>query len=178
MQTIRSDGGPLLCVTRQAAKSWQGTFGQSPDDGKGQSSQTDYEKACEIADYIGKVICGNEEALVLGDMPLETMVGHTADQAPFILRVYYMDPGTDPVTLLKASNKINNASTLEAMDINMAGGDYLIFDSAMPGSLVGESFIQFNLPPGKYRVLTKRIEPNDRTSVLVHQFASIEGRER
>jgi hypothetical protein len=172
MQTIKSNGGPLICIERDFARFWLGTSGNSQKSDNGQVLMTDYERACDIADYIGAIKCANETALILGDMPLETMVGLSNDQVPYILRVYYMDPDTDPVSILEGSHRMNVVDPIESMNFFIERGDLMIFDSATPGSFVGDSCLSFRLLPGSYRVLTKRIEPNDRTSVLVHQFVS------
>lgn len=116
---------------------------------------TDYDRACELADYIGVIKCFGENALILGDMPLETMVGPPDEPAPYILRVYYMDPGVDPVGILGGVFRVSIVDPVESMRFFVEHGDLMIFDAATPGSFVGDSFVAFRLRPGSYRVLTE-----------------------
>ena len=173
IQAIKSNGGPLICAEREGAKFWLGTSGNSQANEAIQGARTDYERACDVADYVGEIKYSNRVALIFGDMPLETMAWQPIGQPPCILRIYYMDPDANPVDILDGCGTIDLFQPSESMNFSVECGDLIIFDSATPGSLVGDDFVSFEIPPGRYQIHTKRIEPNDRTSMLVHQFIEI-----
>ena len=172
MDTIQSGGGPLLCIDLELRAAWRGTEGSSSPPMNGVLRLNDYERACASDDYIAKIAVSDGFALVLGDMPLETAVWQTPLGFSAIVRVYYKDPGTNILKILGSGESFLQAEIVEEMGANFQCGDFVIFDSAIPGSDLRETFIPFKISAGGYRIITKKFEPDDRTSVLVHQFVS------
>ena len=173
MNTIQSAGGPLICIDKGLSTIWFGTEGSSLLIGNSARPLSDYDRACASDDYISQIDVADALALVLGDMPLETGVWKSADGFSAIVRFYYKDPETDPLQILNQSKKLDMTDAVEEMAISLRCGDLIIFDSAIPGANIGGAFLPFDLPAGNYRVLTKRMEPDDRTSILVHQFRPV-----
>jgi hypothetical protein len=171
MKSIKSGGGPLICVERVLAGSWLGTSGNSLALGLGTGDASDYERACAVQDYLGALKLKKGMALILGDMPLETMIWHSRGHSPpLIVRVFYMDPGVDVTSRLEVHGELDFSDPAESIDVDVKSEQMLVFDSAIAGAKYDDGFLQFDLPPGTYRVLTKQFEPDDRTSVLVHKF--------
>lgn len=170
---IKSGGGPLICVELEIANSWLGVTGTSHSQGPNSECLSDYERACNVRDYIGKVSLSNHDALILGDMPLETLVWHRPDELPRVVRVIYGDPGVDIVKVLELGRELDFNDPIELLETNVKSESMVIFDSAYPGIDVSKSRLSFKLPKGKYIVLTKQFLPDDRTSVLVHKFEPI-----
>ena len=170
MNTIQSGGGPLICIDRKLSTVWSGTEGSSLLAGHSGQILNDYERACASDDYISKIDIADGCGLVLGDMPLETAVWQSADGIWAIVRMYYKDPEADLLQILNRSKKLDMTDAVEEMPVSLQSGDLIIFDSAIPGTDIAEAFLPFDLPGGNYRILTKRLEPDDRTSILIHQF--------
>ena len=130
---IKSCGGPLICLEKSTAKCWLGTGGNSDSNKSAHLRKVDYDRACAVSNYIGILDSAGHQAIVLGDMPLETMVGHFDEQSPYILRIYYMDPGAEPITQLGDGRLIDFSNPLEILEATIEGGDLIIFDSSLPG---------------------------------------------
>ena len=169
MDWIRTGGGPLLCIERDVAHLWMGVRGSSGARG-GLESVTDYDRACQVRDYLGTVVVGPRKALVLGDMPLQTMVWRPEHGIPSLVRVFYADPDADVLAILGSGPDLDFSDPIETIDFKVELESFLIFDSARCGSEVGNRHLDLDLPRGHYSILTKQFEPDDRTSVLVHKF--------
>jgi hypothetical protein len=170
MKSIISGGGPLVCVELELAGQWHGVDGSEFCAGS-DSGSNDYERACGVADYAGRVSLGTGDALVLGDMPLETLIWKSVGGLPRVVRVYYGDPGVDVIQLLDAAGEPDFSDSIEMVAIEFKSSPIVVFDSAYPGNDVDVDRLFFDIPAGKYFVKTKRFELDERTSVLIHQFA-------
>jgi hypothetical protein len=170
---IKSGGGPLICVERDIALQWQGVTGTGILGESKNFYKNDYERACSIRDYLGKIKMGEREALILGDMPLETLIWRTRDQCLSIVRVFYADADTDIKELLGSSGDFDFTNPVESISFFSSTHELIVFDSAYAGKDIGNVHLDFELSPGAYSILTKQFEPNDRTSVLIHRFESI-----
>lgn len=169
MDWIRSSGGPLICIERDLAPLWTGIRGSKHSD-LGDIEIADYDRACQVRDYVGRVAVAGRHALILGDMPLQTMVWCPINQLPLIVRVFYADPEADVIGILAKMLELDFSEPTEVIGFKVESGSILIFDSALSGSNVGEKCLSFELSPAAYLVMTKQFEPDERTSVLVHKF--------
>lgn len=170
---IKSGGGPLICVESELAQYWLGVGANSIAHSANRTYANDYERACSVSDYLGKIALGNRHALILGDMPLETLIWQLPNQLPRIVRVYYADPDVDVAKRLESAQDLDFSSPVETMVVEVNSRLMIVFDSTYPGKDVGSAHLSFELPPGMYSVLTKPFNSDDRTSVLVHKFVSI-----
>jgi len=170
---IKSGGGPLICVESELARYWLGVAANSIIHGPDRIHESDYKRACSVSDYLGKIPLGNRHALILGDMPLETLIWQLTEQLPRIVRVYYADPDVDVTKRLESTQNLDFSDPVETMEVDVRSTPMIVFDSAYPGKDVGGAHLSFELPPGMYSVLTKPFSPDDRTSVLVHKFVPI-----
>lgn len=87
-----------------------------------------------------------------------------------IVRVYYGDPGVDVTKLLEASGELDFDSPVEVLSVEFKSSPVIVFDSAYPGDDAAIDRLSFEIPVGKYMAITKQFQPDERTSVLVHQF--------
>jgi hypothetical protein len=170
MKSIASGGGPLVCVEMEVANRWRGVAGSSVSRDVDQACPNDYERACGIRDYLGKVSVGDRDALVLGDMPLETLIWKPSGELPRIVRVYYGDPGVDVTTLLELATESALDDPDEVLSVEFKSSLIVVFDSAYPGSDASVDRLAFEMPAGSYLAMTKQLEPDNRTSVLIHFF--------
>jgi len=165
---IRSAGGPLICVEDALASSWHGTDLIAKSDIA--HSETDYARACHVRDYLGTVEILGGSALILGDMPLETTVWRTSFGDTFIVRLFYMDPGTDVTRLLGLIDEEALSAPDESIIFRIKTGSMVLFDSAISGADEKKEAISFGVSTGTYRIVTKVINPDSRTSFLIHKF--------
>jgi hypothetical protein len=107
-------------------------------------------------------------------MPLETRVSYRNGRTPLIIRLFYADQGTDVAEMLENSPAFDNVNPVESVDVELRERGLLIFDSAFPYPEVDDKYLTLNLLPGKYLVVSKLFEPNERTSLLVHEFRRCE----
>ncbi|OYU86769.1 MAG: hypothetical protein CFE29_27535 [Bradyrhizobiaceae bacterium PARB1] len=163
---VGSGGGPLICVEERLAHHWLGVDNAIAGDDDG----SDYDRACDIGDFLGKVPLPGADALILGDEPLQTCVDRTHPEHPSVLRVYYADPDIDVIRQLHARGDLDFANPEEMIEIDVGSTPLVIFDAAFPGEDRSVQRLSFDLRPGHYKVLTKRFEPDERISVLVHRF--------
>src|SRR5438874_13557606 len=76
LKAIQTDGGPLLVLDSQLLEYWHGV----PDDYFDNIAPvedtsmvpSDYDRACEVNDYVGCMTVGPGQGLVLNDEPLIT----------------------------------------------------------------------------------------------------------
>lgn len=167
---IKSGGGPLICVASELSHCWLGVGANSIAYGSDQTYANDYERACSVSDYLGKVALGDGYALVLGDMPLETVIWQMPYKLPSIVRVYYADPDVNVIKILESAQEIDFSCPVETVELDVRSTPMIVFDSAYPGKDVVTACLSFDLPPGMYSVLTKPFNPDDRTSLLLHTF--------
>jgi Immunity protein 21 len=170
---LKSGGGPLVCIGLDLEVCWLGVTGNSSSPDPSRKHASDYERACSVRAYLGKVPLGNGDALVLGDMPLETMIWHRTGKRPRIVRVFYGDSGIDIAEVLESATELDFDDPAEILHIQIRSGSMVVFDSAYAGADASIKRLSFELPAGKYRILTKQFLPDDRTSVLVHEFDPI-----
>ena len=81
LQWASSEGGPLILLSATSLREWEGI--DIPADGRRVEAEfrwhgdknapaSDYDRACDIADYIGLISVGLGQGLVLGDEPNST----------------------------------------------------------------------------------------------------------
>lgn len=174
MKSIASGGGPLVCVELDVANRWHGVAGSAGYYGSDPTCASDYERACGIRDYLGKIALNDRDALVLGDMPLETLIWQPPGELPRIVRVYYGDPGVDVTRVLEAAGELKFHDPAEVLSVEFKSSPIVVFDSAYPGTDASVDRLSFEMPLGKYLAMTKQLQPDERTSVLVHLFVPSE----
>ncbi|MCO5978619.1 Imm21 family immunity protein [Ideonella oryzae] len=170
MKSIVSGGGPLVCVEMEVVNRWRGLAGNSVSGDIEPDFPNDYKRACAVSDYLGKVSVGDRDALVLGDMPLETLIWTPLGELPRIVRVYYGDPGVDVASLLEKTIKSTPDDPDEMLPVEFKSSLILVFDAACLGSDASIDRLSFEVPVGRYIAMTKHFQPDNRTSVLVHFF--------
>lgn len=170
--SIRSGGGPLLCIERALEQKWLGVTGRSAlrQSSNGNVTDNDYQRACQVRDYLGAIEVKGCEAFVLGDMPLETFIWEREGELPSVVRVFYGDSGVDVVRALELARHLDFSLPIEALNIRVHSSPLSIFDAAYPGFDEAVEKLELNIPPGRYTVVSKQFDLDDRTSVLIHKF--------
>ncbi len=172
MKWIKSAGGPLICVELDLAGLWLGVHGNSLLGSAADSNATDYDRACEVSTYIGKIQIGDRSAMILGDMPMETAIWIPPLKLPSIVRVVYKDPDADIWAVLTKFGSLDSVAAVEKMPFQVVSGEMTLFDSACTASEISRATsLALRLPKNDYEVRTLAFEPDERTAVVVHEFA-------
>ena len=176
VQTIESAGGPLICIEQDALNLWHGVTGQGVAASTLENADfpNDYELACSIDGYLGKLRLNQREALVLGDEPLSFFNWQPAGQLPTLVGIYYCDEFDEIPELLPPLQSLFLISPIDSLHITFHTPRICIFDSAWPGSdcLQKQSSFMIDVPPGHYIVETRVMQPDANTSLLLHTFVS------
>jgi len=159
---LESTGGPLLLLEKELLTYWHGAFGNS-------ATTNDYDRACEITDYVGVVQVGPGFGVVLGEEPFSTTWWQSEGLlSSFLVRWVYAE---DEAQVHDALSSIRVANHWEATDvaIEVVTSRLVLFDSSCPGIDTG-SHLTLEIPPGRYSIETLHYNSNDETSLILHRF--------
>ncbi len=179
MRWVESGSGPLLLLSSELLAEWEGvaipTNGRIVQanfhrDGPG-TATTDYDRACDVEDYIAALPIGGGLGLVLNQEPMATTWQPSDDQAGgLLIRWMYGDPEMDVPELLLHSP----APGWEPEQITFVVGSapLYLFDAACPGNEL-DDHLTIVLSAGSYVITTALYEPDDRTSLVLHRFTQL-----
>lgn len=171
---VSCDGGPLLVVAKEHLIAWEGAANPSP--GRKIEAQfrwtpngpaTDYDRACDVDDYIGLIDVGSGKGIVLGDEPLMTTWLPLADGG-LLARWVCADSEEE---FLTAVRRIPD-DTYEDSGFSLAVEDSPLVLLAACESSQDNIYprIECQLPAGSYRILTTHYEADERTSLICHRL--------
>lgn len=179
MSTLRwvySEGGPLLLLDERSLDSWGGVVDriEGPRREKSYSpggEPTDYDRACAVSGYLGRIPVGAGEAMVLGDMPMQTTwVSWSSVGGGMLARWMFAESDAD---FLRWLQLIPEAIFRPEFQFSVEGSPLVLFDSAFAGRNVKqrpEEYLSIELEPGTYEIETAVYQPDARTSMVVHRF--------
>ncbi len=174
-QWIESSGGPLIAVPRSLCPLWEGS--DQPTGGRvvdatfrwdnPEAPATDYDRACDIDDYLGVLRVGPGWGLVLGDEPASTC--YVPEPGGGVLVRWICGESTVGVEsrLAEVSMCVYQRDTCQ---FHLEAPPLLVFDSAASGREI-DSFLAIDLAPGLYEMSTCVWEPDEQTSLLLHRLA-------
>jgi hypothetical protein len=170
---ITSAGGPLILLDERSLERWGGIFdpitGAAAPDGIG----TDYARACEVEGYIGRIPVNSVEAIVLADEPMPT--AWVSDSAGVGAFVRWMAGEDENEFLAWLPNAPTNIFAPDGRFL-VHDSKLLLFDAAFAGRNVrkwSQDYLEIDLKPGDYEIMTAYWEPNDRTWMIVHQLRAV-----
>jgi Immunity protein 21 len=173
---ICSEGGPLLLLYEGSLDKWGGVIDQieGPQIEKSYSpsgKRTDYDRACAVSGYLGKIRVGLGEALVLDDMPMQTTwVPRESADGGMLARWMFSESDAEFVHWLRV---IPDAIFRTEVQFSVEGSPLVLFDSAFAGRNVRkrpDDYLIIELRPGLYAVKTGVYQPDTRTSIVVHRL--------
>ncbi len=135
---------------------------------------TDYDRACDIDDYLGLIVVGEGQGLVLGEGRMDTAwwPGDKGDGG-ILIRWEYGEPGTDVLQAL--SHIPEDIWQPEPLVFTVGEGPLFLFDSAFRGSDVDDGLTNDHatvlLPAGEYALATAHYRPDDQTSFVLHRLS-------
>jgi hypothetical protein len=184
LRWIQSNGGPLLLVPGEIVLSWEGIA--PPADGRhieaqfrwhGQDSPaTDYDRACDVKEYVGLLSIGTGHGLVLGDEPHSTAWQASAtsgesddDTCGVLIRWVYANSEAEVMEALK--HVPETAWRADGLLLSVCRELLYLLDAAYAGrELKGDNHVTIHLPPGRYSIATAEYEPDSQMSLLLHRL--------
>jgi hypothetical protein len=167
---IESNGGPLLFLPESLLPSWSGT--DAPTDGRiveaafrwnpTSPAASDYDRACDVADWAAVLPVGAGWGLVLGDEPSSTSwrPAVSGDGGVFARWVYAESDAAAEQALATVPDNL----TWEALaDFRVVTSPLILFDAAEPGLEPLGARAQIQLAPGAYAVAHARYQPDSQT---------------
>ena len=128
---------------------------------------TDYERACEIADYLGVLRVGSAYGVVLGEEPFATTWWHCQKSGlNLIVRWVYAESETKVLDALNSLPTDHWLTTDVELEID---GELMLFDAACPFGEIDNS-VTIRIPQGCYIAETLHYNPNEETSLILHRF--------
>jgi hypothetical protein len=177
LKWLASSGGPLLLLASEYLQYWEGsdppTGGRTIDarfrwTGQSDDPATDYDRACDIDNYLGLVDVGPGQALVLGDAPLGTTWWPAAPGGGLLVRWRYAQ---DEASVVRALADIPEAIWEPAQfELRVGNGPLYLFDAAYPGAMATE-YLVVELRSGHYAAATAVYEPDDFTALVLHRLS-------
>lgn len=164
MKWINSTGGPLIMMEAALLPRWGGNLhsAESPND-----ALTDYDRACEVNDYIGIIPQGGRHALVLNDEPMQTACLSTADTSVLLIRWEY---ASDEDMVAQYARSIPEESwEPTGLIFNVSQSPLMVFDSVYAGNEV-EDEVTIQLRPAAYAIDSVRYQPDTETSLILHRL--------
>lgn len=163
LKWVNSAGGPLLLLEERLLPDWKGhDFAPT-----GHGGRTDYERACDVDDYVGLIEVGAGRALVLGDEPMQTTWSPSRGAGGVLIRWQWADSEASAVNSVGGVPEESWEPT--GLTLQVSGRGLLLFDSANPGDDPGEG-LSIQLEPGTYEVATALCQPDAATSLVLHRL--------
>jgi hypothetical protein len=176
LRWVYSEGGPLILLEERFLDEWGGVIDQiqgsreeksySPD-----GKSTDYDRACSVREYIGRIDVGTGAAIVLGDMPMQTT---------WISKVPWN--GGMLARWMFAKNDAEFSGWLQTITGKLFHPEFqffveqtplVLFDSGFAGRNIKkrpDEFLLIALKPGTYEISTAVYQPDNQTSMVLHRF--------
>lgn len=161
---IESGGGPLVLLEERLRDVWAGIGQGEWEPGSG----TDYDRACEVSDWIGLMEHGDGEAVVLGSEPAPTAFLNTA-LGPMLLRWIHAPAGwrAPAVEALMEQTWETSASW------EVRSAPQIIQDAALGGQDTDADRLVLDLRPGRYEILTAEYKPDAEVCMILHRLREL-----
>jgi hypothetical protein len=132
---------------------------------------TDYDRACDVEDWLGLINVGEGKAIVLGgDETATTWLDLIESQEGMLIRWIYADSDEDIINRAKTLH--NEPGKEEVFEFKVGNSDLILFPAAESGSYKVSPRMKFNLSNGTYKISTIEYE-DEQTSVVCHRFRKI-----
>ena len=162
MEWIDSGGGPLIAVPESVLGAWKGADDVDEEADEFDEEAGDYGQACAVDGYAGVIDVGGTPALVLGDAPAPT--AFLPEHSLFVRRVA---ADSEQSALAVVGQGLEEAEWEEPTDWDVPG-PVVLFDSAYSAEdLDSTGSLRIDLAPGRYRVESAYVEPDDDTWLVL-----------
>ncbi|MFM2056150.1 MAG: hypothetical protein RLY71_535 [Pseudomonadota bacterium] len=162
MNWIYSVGGPLVCASPVAAKKWGGIVHSSVA-----QTESDYDRACNISDYIGSVPCGTFHVLVLGDEPLQSTFVVKSEEVMVVRWVYCVSE----VQAIEAMCGIPDELPVleEPFRFCLSDRGLVMFDAALDG-VDSTGCASVDVMPGIFTIITQKYKMEGVYEFIIHRL--------
>jgi hypothetical protein len=157
---IDSDGGPLILMEKEVFPSWNGDVEVKQHD-------TDYDRACNVEDYVGVIEVQPLRAIVFGDEPMRTTWWQIGEYEGIVVRWMY---ASDEESVIKALITMHDIKWEDSeIEISFPNGNLILFDSVYSYDEVEDS-LSIQIKSGVYKIQTSSYQPNEHISLVLHRF--------
>ncbi len=172
---INSTGGPLIVLEADFLPYWGGCFkkvGESKTDAEQRARHdfTDYDRACNIADYLGIIDVGPGKGVVLGDEPMQTAWWMIPEGRGTILVRWQWAADEDAIVRI-LNDSAEQVWKPTGLSLYVSGSELVLFDSACAGSDPGLTS-KVQLQTGNYSIETAFCQPDKSLSIILHRLVS------
>jgi hypothetical protein len=170
---IDSYGGPLIMLERELLPYWGGldNIGGIRPQRVDSEPLTDYGRACNIRGWIAPLKVLMRSGVVFWGDHLGLGLERENDTVFFAVRIYYeIDNLQDHIEFAKE----NPNCFKKDFDILISSGNAIVFDSVAPGVEVRRNYLEIDIVPGLYEVLTYEQKAQD-AEIVFHKFQLCRG---
>jgi hypothetical protein len=171
LKFIDSNGGPLLMLEHDLLPFWGGTDNigglstthrnRGPFEGP-----SDYDRACEIRDWIAPVRVRDGTGLVFSGDDLGLGLARMNNATFLAVRIYYQIEDIDGhIEFAKEHPEL----FVKEFEVSISSNSATVFDSAFPGVEVGPQHLKIDILPGIYEVLTYEHKAQNAETIF-HKF--------
>jgi hypothetical protein len=159
---LESTGGPLILLEEDLLPYWGGYLSSF------NSGVTDYERACEVSDYLGSIKVASRSGVLLGEQPYATTWWEPSELDDGLI-VRWVS-GEDEAASIQELTQVPISNWERTnVEIEVVNGRLVLFDSVEPGDNI-ETFIVIQKPKGTYVAETQHYNPDSNTSLILHRF--------
>lgn len=159
---LNSAGGPLVVL---GEGQWSGVAGSSVA-----VPESDYELACSVVDYCGRVAPMQETCLVLGDEPLQTTVLRTPTGFLAIRWVSCKDALTAETALADVPARLPELEPATTFVVGQGAAQLIDAASSLADAEAKSNVLSVAVESGTYRVSTERYKSTGLFDFIVHRF--------
>lgn len=173
---VNSEGGPLLLLDERDLPSWGGVVDEIEGPRTEQSfspggKRTDYDRACAVRGYLGRISVGTREALVLDYMPMQTTwLPLSGANGGMLARWMFAESEAKFLSWLQA---VPRGVFHHEFRFVVERSPLILFDSAFAGRNVRKPLVEhllIELDPGTYEIETAIYQPDAKTCLVIHRF--------
>lgn len=178
LEWVTSEGGPLILLSEDALGFWDGVRGSGRfrevradfrwSTGTG---PTDYDRACDVAGYIGVIDVGPDQAVVLGDAPMSTAwLPSGRGAAGYLVRWIEAE---DDLSVCRAMQHIPESLIwIDCASVKTGNAPLVLFDAGTPGDSVPARAPRIRLGRGRYVIATAEYATAG-AHLLIHRFGML-----
>ena len=172
LKWIASAGGPFVLIEEASLLRWHGNL--EPESSSAFDLQTDYERACEVEDYVGAVSVDDKKALILA-LPNDTSAISINPTTFMVIRWIWGENEDQVIDSLREFVLEQNWLDTETR-IFFNSSVLFLFDSALAGKEVVGSLaavkpriehLQIETTPGSYSFSTFLYKPNEEVNLFL-----------
>lgn len=181
MDTITSQGGPLILLERRLLRQWHGIFDPlaRPRLPIGLGGGSDFDRACAITGFSGLLRVASTSCLVLTQGTLVTHWLQCNDRGgggAFCQWNYSNDfDHADEEIVTAWSATRDSALERSTVTIRITDPEQFLIDAAEPGNDLESDHLKVFLEPGIYRVGTVTYDPDSLKSAILHHLLPMRG---